>query len=144
MTSSLGLSTAPSEKGGHNRADRMRWRFHCGINFGSIGRAKWKLWSSALICGSVAGSYIQCWSTDVYDEGPMRYHSGRCIVVNFKQIQEVFAEGLAIYLKYFEAFLEQICSSGTHSYQSRRPSYWCWYNLQCLGCGPAWQTDPSE
>ena len=37
----------------------------------------------------------------------MRYYSGQCIAVSFKQVQEVFAEGLAIYLKYFEAFLWQ-------------------------------------
>ena len=29
-------------------------------------------------------------------------------MVNFKQIQEVFVEALAIYLKYIEAFLRQI------------------------------------
>ena len=38
----------------------------------------------------------------------MRYYSGRYIAVNLKQIQEVFAEGLAIYLKYTEAFSQTL------------------------------------
>ena len=41
-------------------------------------------------------------------EGPMRYYSGQYIAFNFKQIQEVFAEGLAIYLKYVEAFSQTV------------------------------------
>ena len=38
----------------------------------------------------------------------MRYYSGRYIAVNLKQIQEVFAEGLAIYLKYIEVFSQTV------------------------------------
>ena len=38
----------------------------------------------------------------------MRYYSGRYIAVNLKQIQEVFAEGLAIHLKYIEAFSQTV------------------------------------
>ena len=40
--------------------------------------------------------------------GPMRYYSGQYIAVNFKQIQEAFAEGLAIDLKYIEAFCQTV------------------------------------
>ena len=52
------------EKGGHNRADRMRWRFHCGIIFRWTGWANWKLGSIPPIPGSLAGPYFQCFRTD--------------------------------------------------------------------------------
>ena len=58
-----------------------------------------------MIRGLVAGSYFQCGAQTLWS--PKRYHSGQCIAVNFKQIQEVFAEAHAIYLKYVEAFLRQ-------------------------------------
>ena len=62
-----------------------------------------------MIRGLVAGSYFQCGAQTLWS--PKRYHSGQCIVVNFKQIQEVFVEALAIYLKYVEAFLTVLYGS---------------------------------
>ena len=38
----------------------------------------------------------------------MRYYCGQYIAVNFKQIQEAFAEGLAIDFKYVEAFSQTV------------------------------------
>ena len=67
MTSSLGLSFAPSVNGGRSKAVRTRWRSHWGINLCWTGRANWKLWSSALMLGSVAGLYFQCRSTDAME-----------------------------------------------------------------------------
>ena len=67
MTSSLGLSIAPSVNGGWSKAVRSRWRSHWGINLHWTSRANWKLWSSALMRGSVAGSYFQCWSMDAME-----------------------------------------------------------------------------
>ena len=67
MTSSLGLSFAPSVNGGQSKAVRTRWRSHWGINLWWTGRVNWKLRSSALMRGSVAGSYFQCRSTDAME-----------------------------------------------------------------------------
>ena len=67
MTSSLGLSFAPSVNGGRSKAVRTRWRSHWGINLRWTGRANWKLRSRALRRGSVAGSYFQCRSTDAME-----------------------------------------------------------------------------
>ena len=58
MTSSLGLTFAPSVNGGRSKAVRIRWRSHWRINLHWTGRANWKLRSSALMRGSVAGSYF--------------------------------------------------------------------------------------
>ena len=71
-----------------------------------------------MIRGLVAGSYFQCGAQTLWS--PKRYHSGQCIVVNFKQIQEVFVEALAIYLKYVEAFLRQY-STDLLQWDSKQP-----------------------
>ena len=67
MTSSLGLSIAPSVNGGRINAAKTTERSHWGINFRWDGLSNWKLRSSALMHGSVAGSYFQCRSTDTME-----------------------------------------------------------------------------
>ena len=67
MTSSMGLSFAPSVNGGRSKAVRTRWRSYLGINLRWTSRVNWKLRSSALMHGSVAGSYFQCRSIDAME-----------------------------------------------------------------------------
>ena len=53
-------------------------RSHGGIDLCWTGQANCKLQSNALMHGSIAGSYFQCYG------GPMGYYSGQCVVFDFK------------------------------------------------------------
>ena len=68
MTSSLGLSIAPSVNGGRINAAKTTERSHWGINFRWVGLSNRKSRSSALIRGSVVRSYFKCRSMDAMED----------------------------------------------------------------------------
>ena len=98
----------------------LGWDEWCGeyVSTGEPYQASGSKPENHMVCGLVAGSYFQCGAQTLWS--PKRYHSGQCIAVNFKQIQEVFAEAHTIYLKYIEAFLRQY-STDLLQWDSKQP-----------------------